>query len=95
VVNNELHLWVGLEGDEVIAGLFWKMKKTEKGSKIWLELVVGKDSQRWIEKMVEHIRKVKELTEAYSVEGVCRPGLARLLERRGLSKPVAVMMRMT
>ena len=95
VVNDDLKLWVGMLDGDVVAGLFWRLKETNRGSKIWLELVVGRDSHLWTETLVQHIRKIVTLTEAYAVEGACRPGLARLLERQGLSKPYAVMMRMT
>jgi hypothetical protein len=94
VTSGSLDLWVVHRDDEILAGLFLMIEQRERGKAlIVLDVVAGTGHgfRHYAEDIVPRLREYGEMVGAYTIEGVCRLGTARILSRMGC-KPKAVIM---
>lgn len=94
VACGELDLWLVHRDDDILAGLFLLIEERERGKAlIVLDVVAGtgRGFSHYAEDIVPRLREYGEMIGAYTVEGVCRLGTARLLSGLGC-KPKAVIM---
>jgi hypothetical protein len=97
VQHGELDLWIVHRDDEILAGIFLQIDQRERGKALVVLDVVagsGKGFRHYAEDIVPRLREYGEMIGAYTVEGVCRLGTARLLSRLGC-KPKAVIMELS
>ena len=91
VMKETSYLWVGTIGEEIVAGIFWSVRRIATGHKIWIDLAVGKEMDLWFEQAQEHFRRLADDIGAKCVEGSCRPGMARRLMRKGCKQKAIIV----
>jgi hypothetical protein len=94
VITRGVELWLAHRGDEIFAGVFLQIEKRERGrALVVLDVVAvnGRGFRQYAEKLLPIIREYATLIGAYTVEGVTRPGAARILTSLGC-KPKAIIM---
>jgi hypothetical protein len=94
VASRGVELWVAHRGDEILAGVFLQIEKRERGrALVVLDVVAvgGRGFRQYAEKLLPIIREYATMIGAYTVEGVTRPGAARILTSLGC-KPKAIIM---
>jgi len=82
-------MWVGHEGDEVIAAGILSVQHYPKHSALFVELLAGKNLDSWIEQVEPLLKEFKHKVGATTIEALCRPGLSKKLTRW---KPKAILM---
>ena len=94
VLRGNFQLWVIHDGDEVLAGLFFKTEHRERGiALIVLDVVAGsgKGFRNYATVMVPRIREFGRMIGAYTIEAVCRDGVARILADLGCKRKATIM----
>jgi hypothetical protein len=84
-------MWVALDGADVVGGIIWSVREVDTGRKIWVEFIFGRDIERWLDDLMDLGRDMKEIVGAYAIEGSCRRGLVRILERHGWQQKAVIM----
>ena len=94
VACGSLDLWVVHRDEDILAGIFLRIDERESGKAlIVIDAVAGtgKGFMHYAEDIIPRLREYGQMVGAYTIEGVCRLGTARLLSRLGC-KPKAVIM---
>lgn len=69
------------QGEELILGcLVYSIKQYTKGSAVFVELIAGKQLDKWVESMEEALVNIQTHAEADMIEGISRPGMTKLLK---------------
>jgi hypothetical protein len=82
---------VAHEDDEVFGAVIMRVSDHDTCRKIWLDFVIGRKMSRWIDQVEDFLREYMEIVDAKCVEGSCRPGIAKVLERRGHKRKAVIM----
>src|SRR5262245_50759650 len=94
VTEGRIDLWVIHSKAEILAGLFLRIDKRDRGKALCVLDVVagsGKGFRDYAEWILPRLREYGDMIGAYTVESYSRPGAARHLMRLGC-KPKAYVM---
>lgn len=91
VLDGSFLLWVALVDEEPVAGVILSVKVDDGGKKLWIEMLVGKESKSWADNLEQLVSDFRRLTGSRCIEASCRPGLARILKRRGWKQKAVIM----
>lgn len=83
ILTGDMQLWAVHEGEDVIAAVVVSVRKTSVKTSVCVELVAGRDLDRWIGKLEDLWREFRDLAGADTIQASCRGGIARRLKRRG------------
>ena len=91
VLQGTSMLWVAMQEDDPVAGVILRQMETDTGKKLWIDMLAGKDQGLWADQLEILVGDYARLTGSRGIECSCRPGLARILERRGWLKKSIIM----
>lgn len=91
ILLGKFRLWAFLDGTEVIAITVFQVMPNVNGSKIWIHMLAGKDSDRWADSLEQLFTDLKDMTGAMCVETSARAGLAKVLSDRGWRRKAIIM----
>lgn len=91
VMTGDLKMWVMVDGGEIIACVVLSVRKTDTMTKLFIELVAGRDSELWNDALEQLVLDFKDLVGATCIEASCRLGLAKYLHKRGWRKKAVIM----
>lgn len=91
LVKGRTNLWVAMEGDNLLAGVILSVKTTDAGRKLWIDMLAGGERWKWADQLESLVAEYAKLTGSNCIECSCRPGLARILKRRGWRQKAIVM----
>lgn len=77
--------------EDIIAIVVLSVIETPKKTKLFVELIAGRDFPLWIDHLQEVLVNFKESIGADCVEASCRPGLEGCLSKIGWSKKATIM----
>ena len=84
-------LWVVHRDMDVIAVIVLSVRSTAVATKVFVELIAGRDITDWSDQVQELLLDFRDLVGADCVEASCRAGLAKYLGSRGWSKKATIM----
>lgn len=91
ILLGKFKLWAFLDGTEVIAIVVFRMMNYVTGKKIWIDMLAGDGSSKWADSLELLFNDLKDLTESMCVETSARPGLAKILKKRGWREKATIM----
>lgn len=83
ILSGDMNLWAVHEGADIIALVVVSVRTTSTKKYVCVELVAGRDLDRWIGRLEGLWREFRDLTGADTIQASCRAGIARRLKRRG------------
>jgi hypothetical protein len=80
VRDGRMSMWVSHETNEVVAGGILSITEYPGEKVIFIELLAGRDLDRWLETVEPLLKQYKQQVGATTIEALCRPGLTRKLK---------------
>ncbi len=81
VKTGAMVMWVGHEGDQIIAGGILSIQQHPAQTALFVELLAGKNIDQWLSQVEPLLHEFKQAVGATTIEALCRPGLAKKLTR--------------
>ena len=91
IQSRRLQLWAVENDQDVQAAIVVRVKNYVTGPKVFVELLVGTNSDDWADMVEQTLLKLKRLVGATCIEASCRVGLAAALAARGWSRKATIM----
>lgn len=91
VIGGEMQLWVMSKGEEILAGAFIAVVRHPAGKKVHVQMVAGKDLDKWGEKISDCLIQYMDEVGAICVETSARFGLEKMLQGLGWKRKSVVM----
>ena len=89
--RGDMKMWVVLDDGSIVSCLVLSVRKTDTMTKLFVELLAGKDMDLWGDEIEQLLLEFKDLTGARCIEASCRLGLAKYLQKRGWRKKAVIM----
>lgn len=84
-------VWAAHEDGKVKGVCVVSVNQYVTGRKVYVHFLAGKGMDEWADVMEQALLECREKTDAMCVEGSCRPGLAKRLEKRGWKVKAVIM----
>lgn len=79
VKSGAMTMWVGHEGQHIVAGGILSVQQHPKHKTVFIELLAGERLQAWLPQVETLLKEFRDLVGATTIEASCRPGLAKKL----------------
>lgn len=93
ILHGSKQLWAVHRGTDVVAALVLACDERAKGKALMVVCAAGRDFDLWSLTVQGLLDDYAALLGAYTIEAVCRPGMARKLEPLGWRRKAIVMER--
>lgn len=80
VKDGSMFMIVAHEGDDIYAGGVLSVQEHPNKKTLFVELLAGKDLDKWIEESDDTLKRIKDEIKADCIEASCRPGLTKRLK---------------
>lgn len=93
LVLGDLKMWVAYDTDEdmVLGLMIYEVLLNAKNVVVNINMIAGQDFHRWVAPMEAAIIKFRDAIPADCIEASCRPGLSKLLKKRGWKVKAIIM----
>jgi hypothetical protein len=91
VLTGENILWVVHHGSDVIAIVVLSVIKAPKKTKLFVELIAGRDMPLWYDQVQELLVDFKDVIGADCIQSCSRPGMVKYMSKTGWSKKATIM----
>lgn len=91
ILLGNFSLWACVRDGEVIAGMVFQLRPQITGTKLWIHMLAGRDSDFWADELEGLLSDLLVRTGAMCVETSARRGLAKILKKRGWREKAAIM----
>lgn len=91
ITTGRSRVWVAHDEEGLWGVAVVTIPEYPAGRKVYVELLAGRDMDRWADEMETALQQCAALVDAMCIEGSCRPGLARRLRRRGWRTKAVIM----
>lgn len=91
VLEGRAIMWAGHRDEEISLVIIFDIRLIGSRRMIFIKMLAGRDLAQWIEDGLYLLKDYAKIIGAEGIRASCRPGLARLLKRRGWKKKAVVM----
>ena len=91
ILTGDMQMWAMHDEEKIHACIVVSLRKTDTMTKVFVELLAGKDMDWWGDEIEQLLHDFKDLVGATCVESSCRLGLAKYLQKRGWRKKAVIM----
>lgn len=84
-------MWIVHDEARFVGAVIYRVVDHDTCRKIWLDFIVGVDFAEWIDQIEDLLGEYKDIVGAKCIEASCRPGMERLLVRRGHKRKAVIM----
>lgn len=91
LMTGRMQLWAVHKGEEVIAGLVLQTIERECGRALFIVVMAGRDFAEWSPKVNGLLQDYADLLGAYTIEAMCREGIAKWLKALGWKRKAIKM----
>ena len=91
VLEGRAIMWAGHKDSEISLVVIFDIRLIGSRRMVFIKMLAGNDLDQWIEDGLCLLKDYAKIIGAEGIRTSCRPGLARLLKRRGWKKKAVVM----
>lgn len=91
LLHGEMEMWAVHDGTAIIAGIVLQVVRRERGTALIVVLIAGRSFSSWAPCVQQLIKDYANLIGAYTIEAVCREGMAKLLYGMGWKRKATTM----
>lgn len=91
ILSGDMTMWAVHEGPEILACVVLSVHTYPAKLTLVVELLAGRDMDRWAEKVEGLLRDCRDLIGADTIEASCRAGLAKRLVGRGWKSKAVIV----